>query len=56
MEIVQDIGKTLKVHNGFRLLRIIGKINTLCHLTVCMLSPQTIDPKYCELPNNGLDY
>lgn len=56
MEIVQDIGKTLKGPDGFRLRRIIGKIHMLFHWTVCMLSPQMIDPKYCELPSKGLDY
>ena len=57
MAIVRQAGETLKFHNRLRFLqRIIWKIHRVCHLTVCTLSPQTIDPKYRELPNNGLDY
>jgi len=56
MEIVRHAGEILKVPNGPCLRRIMGKTHRLYHLTVCMLSPQTIDPKYYELPNNGLDY
>ncbi len=56
MKIVQRIGEILKVHNKLRLQRIIGKFINMCHLTVRMLSPKTIDPKYYELPNNGMSY
>lgn len=56
IKIVQDIGKKLKVHKKIGLRRIIGKIIGIGHLTVSILSPQTIDPKYYELPNNGMDY
>jgi hypothetical protein len=53
---VQRIGEILKVNKKLRLQRIFGKIISMCHLIVDMLSPKTIDPKYCELPNNGMDY
>ena len=56
MKTVRDIGMTLKIHNTLCSRRIIGGIISMCNLIICRLSPQTIDPKYYESPNNGVSY